>query len=74
MKRAAISILIVLVTVLISWRMMGDSTVHAQEPLRYSCSAQIFEAFETERIPAFTEATGINVELYICSSLWPSTA
>jgi len=69
MKRAAISILIVLVTVLISWRMMGDSTVHAQEPLRYSCSAQIFEAFETERIPAFTEATGINVELYICSSL-----
>lgn len=69
MRRTGIATLIGFVTVLISWGMMGDSTVHAQEPLRYSCSAQIFEAFETERIPAFTEATGINVELYICSSL-----
>ncbi len=69
MRRTGIATLIGFVTVLISWGMIGNSTVHAQEPLRYSCSAQIFEAFETERIPAFTEATGIDVELYICSSL-----
>jgi ABC-type phosphate transport system substrate-binding protein len=43
---------------------LGDS----QLPLRYSCSAEIFEAFETERVPAFTEVTGINVELHISSS------
>ena len=40
----------------------------AQLPLRYSCSSQIFEAFETDRIPAFTEVTGIDVELHIASS------
>jgi phosphate transport system substrate-binding protein len=69
MRRTGVATLIGFVTLLISWGMIRNSTVHAQEPLRYSCSAQIFEAFETERIPAFTEATGIDVELYICSSL-----
>ncbi len=49
--------------------LMGAPTVHSQASLRYSCSAQVFEAFETERILAFREATGINVELYICSSV-----
>lgn len=68
MKRTSIITLIAFVTILMSWGMMADPTVHAQPSLRYSCSAQVFEAFETERIPAFIEATGINVELYICSS------
>lgn len=68
MKRTRIASLIGFVTMLISWVMVQDSPVHAQEPLRYSCSAQVFKAFETDRILAFTEATGINVELYIASS------
>jgi phosphate transport system substrate-binding protein len=50
------------------WALMPDSPGYAQLPLRYSCSAQVFEAFETERILAFTEVTGIDVELYITSS------
>jgi len=40
----------------------------AQETLRYSCSNQIYEAFDTERIDAFTQETGIKVELYTASS------
>lgn len=68
MKRTGIATLIGFVMLLMSGGMMQDSTLHAQEPLRYSCSAQIFKAFETERILAFIEATGINVELYIDSS------
>ena len=57
-----------LIMVLTSWALMSHSPGHAQLPLRYSCSAQIFEAFETERIPAFTEVTGIDVELFITAS------
>ena len=55
--------------------LMPDSPAHSQVPLehselplRYSCSTEIFEAFERERVPAFTEVTGINVELHISSS------
>ena len=64
-----------LIMVVTFWASMPDAPGHtqmplddAQLPLRYSCSAQVFEAFEKERIPAFTEATGINVELHIASS------
>jgi len=40
----------------------------AQQPLRYSCSAQVYEAFEHQRLDAFTKETGISVDLYITSS------
>ena len=43
-------------------------TIHAEEALRYSCSAQVSEAFETERLEAFTRATGIRVDLFIAPS------
>jgi len=36
--------------------------------LRYSCSAQVYEAFENERLDAFTKKTGIEVEVSIFSS------
>jgi phosphate transport system substrate-binding protein len=45
-----------------------DSTLYAQEKLRYSCSAQVYEAFEKERLAIFTKATGIPVDLFIASS------
>ena len=57
-----------LIMFLMSWALMPDSPAHARLPLRYSCSAQIFKAFETERILAFTEVTGIDVEVFITSS------
>jgi phosphate transport system substrate-binding protein len=43
-------------------------TALSQEKLRYSCSAQVYEAFEKERLEAFTKATGIEVDLYVTSS------
>jgi phosphate transport system substrate-binding protein len=42
--------------------------VSAKEMLRYSCSAQIYQAFENERLDAYTEKTGIAVELTVDSS------
>jgi phosphate transport system substrate-binding protein len=41
---------------------------NAQETVRYSCSAQIFEAFGMERINEFTKDTGVKVDLYVSSS------
>jgi phosphate transport system substrate-binding protein len=40
----------------------------AKEVLRYSCSAQVYEAFENERLRPFTNNTGIEVEVSIYSS------
>jgi phosphate transport system substrate-binding protein len=41
---------------------------NAQETVRYSCSAQIFEAFGMERLNEFTRDTGVKVDLYVSSS------
>lgn len=41
---------------------------NAQEILRYSCSAQIFETFGMKRLDAYTKETGIKVDLNISSS------
>jgi len=68
MKTTVMVALMVSVTILIPWGVMADPAAHAEASLRYGCSAQVFEAFERERIPAFTEASGINVVAYICSS------
>ncbi len=45
-----------------------SGTVFAQETLNYSCSNQIYKAFEKENLEAFTKATGINVSVYTASS------
>ncbi len=47
---------------------LGTPAVQAQQKLRYSCSSQVYEAFEKERLELFTKATGIDVELYVSSS------
>lgn len=44
------------------------STLYAGEVLRYSCSAQIYDAVERERISAFTKKTGIRVYVDVWSS------
>lgn len=41
---------------------------NAQEKIRYSCSAQVYEAFENIRLDLFSEETGIAVELFVSSS------
>ncbi|MFH0787981.1 MAG: substrate-binding domain-containing protein [Pseudomonadota bacterium] len=67
MKRKFVFVM-VFATSLVSWVMPLASVINAQEKLRYSCSAQVFEAFEKERIEAFTKATGIELDLYVSSS------
>ena len=42
--------------------------VLAAQALRYTCSAQVYEAIERERIDAFTKSTGIPVEVKVVSS------
>ena len=40
----------------------------AQEGFKYSCSAQVYQAFENERLDAYTAKTGIAVQLTVDSS------
>jgi phosphate transport system substrate-binding protein len=58
----------VIAAITISWALIPRSAVRAEEMLRYSCSAQVYEAFEKERLAAFTQATGIQVDLFVASS------
>jgi phosphate transport system substrate-binding protein len=58
----------VIAAITISWTLIPGSAVRAEEMLRYSCSAQVYEAFEKERLAAFTQATGIRVDLFVASS------
>lgn len=48
--------------------MITASPVTAQEELKYACSNQAYHAFEKEKIEAFTQKTGINVQVYTASS------
>lgn len=52
-------------TVLILW---SAGTIEAAKALRYSCSAQVYEAIERLRIDHFTQKTGIPVEVSVVSS------
>jgi phosphate transport system substrate-binding protein len=45
-----------------------NGSVFAQETITYSCSNQIYKAFEKENLEEFTKATGINVSVYTASS------
>jgi phosphate transport system substrate-binding protein len=40
----------------------------AKTVLRYSCSAQMYEAFEMERMDAFRQETGIEIDHFVCPS------
>jgi phosphate transport system substrate-binding protein len=62
----------------ITWGLMGVGllvlslavpvTAMAGQELRYSSSAQVFEAFENSRLNTFTQETGIAVDLFVASS------
>ena len=56
MKKICTVIPIGVATILASWVLMPYSAVNAQDKLRYSCSSQVFEAFEMERLDVFTKA------------------
>jgi phosphate transport system substrate-binding protein len=48
--------------------LMVPMTAGAGQSLRYSSSAQVFEAFENSRLDTFTKDTGIAVDLFVASS------
>jgi phosphate transport system substrate-binding protein len=46
----------------------GPMNASAGQMLRYSASAQVFEAFDNARLKTFTQDTGIEVDLFVASS------
>jgi phosphate transport system substrate-binding protein len=68
MKRAGLVVRVISILTLVSSMLMGGETVRAEEVLRYSCSPQVFEAFGNERLTAFTQKTGIQVDLGLYAS------
>ena len=68
MKTKSFVVWVAAIVVLISWGIMPVSTVKAQESLRFSCSSQVYEAFEKELLNEYTRDTGINVDLFVSSS------
>ncbi|MBN2126415.1 MAG: substrate-binding domain-containing protein [Deltaproteobacteria bacterium] len=68
MRLKATIVATVIAAVLVSWGMGTVSTAVAGEKVRYSCSAQVYQAFEDERLNAFTKETGVEIDLYVASS------
>ncbi len=60
--------IILLTVILIVAFIQPISGVYAQERLRYSCSAQVYEAFSVEMIDEFSRRQGIEVLTHISSS------
>ena len=60
----------VAITLVLSWVVSGSGSqwALAQETIRYSCSNQVFRAFEAEKIALFEKVTGIKVDVYRASS------
>jgi len=55
---------VVMMSLLVSIVGQGLIPVHAQEVLRYSCSAQVVEAFGSEGLNVFTHETGIQLSIF----------
>jgi len=60
---------LIIAGLLLLWTIVPLSTATADQELRYSCSAQVYEAFENVRLDAFTKETGIPVDLFVTSSM-----
>ncbi len=58
-------LVVAIIPILILW---GAGAIEAAEALRYSCSAQVYEAIEKLRIEIFTRKTGIPVKVAVVSS------
>jgi ABC-type phosphate transport system substrate-binding protein len=67
-KTIRISGLIAVGLVVMWTSLLLSSAATAGQSLRYSCSAQIYEAFENARLDAFTKETGISIDLFVAAS------
>lgn len=68
MKLTCHNRLVLLTVILMVAFIQPVSGVYAQERLRYSCSAQVYEAFSVEMIDEFSRKQGIEVLTHISSS------
>ena len=53
MIRRSAAIVTAVASILVSWIILVTPAVQAQVKLRYSCSSQVYEAFERERLELF---------------------
>ncbi len=67
MKRITLTTLILAISLSIIGTVFPGMS-KAEEPLKYSCSHQAFNAFEREKIELFTQTTGIKVDVFASSS------
>jgi phosphate transport system substrate-binding protein len=68
MKFKAISGIVLVGLLFGAWAIAPVLSANAEEAIRYSCSNQIYEALEKEKIDIFTKATGIKVDVFKASS------
>jgi phosphate transport system substrate-binding protein len=59
---------VLLILGVISFLMLPRAAVRAEEVLRYSCSPQVYDAFGSERLTAFTQKTGIKIDVGLYAS------
>jgi phosphate transport system substrate-binding protein len=59
---------LILVAILSFALALNPFPIYAKETIKYSCSNQIYKAFDKEKIDAFIAKTGINVEVALSSS------
>lgn len=68
MKKAMHKLSYILISLFVLWVIVPITVASAVQGLRYSCSAQVYEAFENTRLDAFTKETGIPIDLFVASS------
>lgn len=68
MKKAMRKLSLMVISVLVLWAIVPMTVATADQVLRYSCSAQVYEAFENSRLDAFTKETGISIDLFVAAS------
>ena len=68
MRKNVIAMLIGYIIAVAAFAVFFVRSAGAQDVIKYSCSAQIYGALEKARIEAFTQRTGIKVDVRVCSS------
>ena len=66
-KRTCMAVIAGTILAMLTW-VGTDGVVFAENGIKYCCSAQIYQAFEKDRVDIFEDSSGINVDIEICSS------
>ena len=68
MKKAMSKLSLMVISLLVLWALVPMTVAMAAQELRYSCSYQVYEAFENSRLDVFTKETGISIDLFVAAS------